>query len=183
MPPRSSAMAAACRRVCGVTVFVFKEGHVSPARATCRVTRRWKASALSCPPRELGKTGSAGPPARSASQALRTLTTSGFKGVHRIFRPFPRQRMWAPTPSSTSWQRNEVSSLLRAPVCTATSRSARSRRPIQVWAFGADTNVVASFSVRNSTGPLSKRFAGIARMRWHCRLNAGSASETYRKKA
>ena len=59
----------------------------------------------------------------------------------------------------------------------------RSRRPIHVWVSGADTNAVASSSVRNSTGPRSKRFAGIARMRWHCMLNAGSASETYRKKA
>ena len=47
----------------------------------------------------------------------------------------------------------------------------------------ADTSAVASSSVRNSTGPFSKRFAGIARMRWHCMLSAGSASETYRKNA
>ena len=53
-------------------------------------------------PRELGKTKSSLPPLCSSDHSLRAMTTSDRSGVHRIFRPLPRHRTWAPAPNSTS---------------------------------------------------------------------------------
>src|SRR6266849_2505781 len=49
-------------------------------------------------PRRVMNSGSAGSPPRSASQARRTVTVAGVRGVMRCLRPLPRQLTWAPAP-------------------------------------------------------------------------------------
>ena len=74
-------MAAAWRKVCGVTVFGTSDGQLRRAIAMCRETSRWNASALRRPPFELGKTGSSGFPPCCDNHSLRTAATSGRNGV------------------------------------------------------------------------------------------------------
>ncbi len=118
--------------------------------------RRSIASRLSRPPRMLGKTGSSGGPLRSRSQASSIALVSGRSGAQRCFRPFPRQRTWAPVSRTTSSQFNPINSETRRPVCTATRRRVRSRRPIQVERFGIASRASISSRLRNSIGRRSQ---------------------------
>ncbi len=172
-----------CRSVCGVIERPESEAHVAPAAAMWRATSRCNASALRRPPRELGKTGSSGPPRNSASHDSRAAAMSRRSGVQRILRPLPKHRTCAPTPRATSRHRSARISALRSPVWAATSSKVRSRLPIHAVGSGAATSAAVSSSVRKSTGLRSWRLVGIDRTRWHCREHAGSAYETKRKNA
>ena len=88
------------------------------------------------------------------------MAVSGRSGVQRCFLPFPRQRTWAPVPSTTSWQFSPINSETRRPVWTATRRRVRSRRPIQVERFGIDEQCIDLFSVEKLDRPSHVAFIG-----------------------
>ena len=62
--------------------------------------------------------------ALNAGQACKVVLAILVKGVARSFRPFPRQRTWAPVPRWTASRSRPTSSERRRPVCTAVSSSA-----------------------------------------------------------
>jgi hypothetical protein len=161
-PRRSSAIAAAWRNVCGVTFLSASDGQTRRAFVTYLDTSLCNASALSRPPRELGKTGSLSSPACCAIHPFRTATTSGRNGVHRCFLPLPKQRTCAPVPNLISCRLSEVISLFRRPVWRASNRSARSRRPIQVLVSGVANSAVPSSSVRNSGSEQESDTTGVS---------------------
>ena len=79
----------------GEIFFSRRVGHDAAAIAAYRATRRCSASRLSGVPRRVTNSGSLGRPARSASQACRTVPVAAVSGVIRRFRPLPRQLTWA----------------------------------------------------------------------------------------
>src|SRR5579859_4569512 len=84
-------MAAVCRRTWADIRLVRRDGHRIAAEVAYLASRCSTASRLSARPRRVGKSGSVGPPRRSASQTRRVDTVPAIKGVIRFFRPFPRQ--------------------------------------------------------------------------------------------
>jgi hypothetical protein len=104
-----SSMAAVCRST-GASLFSSSvEGSVVQrcrAAPRCLASRSCAASALSLPPRTLGKTMLSSPRDVSRSHALTVWTACFVNGVQRSFRPLPIQRTWAPVPKTTSCRRS-----------------------------------------------------------------------------
>jgi hypothetical protein len=119
-----------------------RQGHV---RGRCST-----ASRLSARPRRVGKSASAGRPARSrsASQIRNVATMLAIKGVIRSFRPLPWQLTFGPLPRWTSPQISPVSSEARRPVWMPRRSSAWSRRPVQVERYGLARRASTSGRVR-----------------------------------
>jgi hypothetical protein len=112
--------------------WAFTGGHVHML-ADMRST----ASRLSRSLRLLGNRGSVLAPARSASQARRAFAQSFLSGVDRSFRPLPMHRTCEVIPRTTSSQFKLTNSDTLRPVCKASRRRVRSRRPNQVAGSGA----------------------------------------------
>ena len=113
----------------GVQVLPAREGHDSVAVAACAAMRRSTASRLRRLPVRVGNSGSAGAPARSSSQGLRTAWVGLVSGTARCLRPLPVHETCAPVPRVRSPQLRLVSSETRSPAWRASTMSARSRRP------------------------------------------------------
>ena len=122
-PACSSRMAAVWRSVCGVTVFLPREGQACAAVATCVARRCAMASRLSGRPVRVGKTGASGTPTRSVSHVRRAAAIGLVSGVIRCLRPFPRQLTCGPRARCRSTLLRPVSSETRRPVWTASARS------------------------------------------------------------
>ena len=95
-PAWSRAMAAECRRVCGVTCLSRMDGQPAAAVAACRWTRSWTASEDGRRPGLVGNSGSPGLPGCSRSQVRITAATFAVSGVTRSLRPLPWQRTLFP---------------------------------------------------------------------------------------
>ncbi len=142
------------------------DGQRCAAAAACLVTSFLTASRPSGEPPGPENSGSVAVPPRSLSHSRSTATLRVVSGVQRSFRPFPRQRRWAPVPSSTSPRVSPVSSETRSPVWMATRSSAWSLLPTHVERCGPASSASISERVRKHTTLRSTRLAGMARTRW-----------------